>query len=235
LESDKELAKAKVAEEVKSFTALSQRGENARDTLETATVMRGFANDKDFAKMTGILSNDKISSAVAMLVRDGIGGKNISVGIPAIEDVIRNLNLTVPQQAKYRVFLQTAVQMQLDAEMAMKGSTSDRERLIMGNAKISPQDTAEAVRMKADLLTAKAQFDRRVYKEYNASKMTAKEFLTSDKFEEMHLQHMRKISDLSLGLTQLASPTTKSTAGKPAAKSINLEDAAKRAAKATGD
>lgn len=206
-EREKAISAADTAEEVESRKDFAAKNKKVNDTLTTATQMRAFANDKDFEKMTGILSNDKISSAFAKLVGEGIGGKGFSVGIPAIEDVLRNLNLNKQQQAKYRLFLQTAVQMQLDAEIAMKGSTSNNERNILSNARIGPQDTAEAVRMKADLLTTQAQFNRRAYREFKASEMTAEKFLDSPKFEQMHLDHMKKLADLSVGLTQLAAPT----------------------------
>jgi hypothetical protein len=222
-EREKAIAAADTAEEVESRKNFAQRGKNANDTLATANTIRRFTEDPNFSKMTGILSNDKISSGIAMLIRDGIGGAGFSIGIPAIEEVMRNANLSKEEQAKYRVFLMHTAQMQLDAEKSMKGSTTERERLILGNSKISPQDTAEAVRMKADLLTAKAQFDKRAYKAFKSSGMTADEFLDSPKYEQMHVKLMEDLSGISTGLTKLAP-----AAAKPAKGGKDLDSAKQR-------
>ena len=108
--------------------------------------------------------------------------------------------------------------MQLNAEKAMKGSTTERERLILGNANISPQDTAETVRRKADLLTAKAQFDRKAARAFKASKMTAEEFLDSDDYMKMYDQYYEDISSIATGLSSYQSPAPAANPAKaPAA------------------
>ncbi len=226
-EKNKAVSAADTAEEVESRRNFAQRGKNANDTLATANTIRRFTEDPNFSKMTGILSNDKISSGIATLIRDGIGGAGFSIGVPAIEEVMRNANLSKEEQAKYRVFLMHTAQMQLDAEKSMKGSTTERERLILGNSKISPQDTSEAVRMKADLLTAKAQFDKRAYKVFKSSGMTADEFLDSPKFEQMHVKLMEDLAGISTGITKLA-PAAAKPAEKPAKGGRDLEAAKKR-------
>jgi hypothetical protein len=227
-EREKAISAADTAEEVESRKNFAQRGKNANDTLATANTIRNFTKDPNFSKMTGILSNDKISSGIALLIRDGIGGTGFSIGVPAIEEVMRNAGLNKEDQAKYRVFLMNTAQMQLDAEKSMKGSTTERERLILGNSKISPQDTAEAVRMKADLLTAKAQFDKRAYRAFKSSKMTAEEFLDSPEYEKMHVKLMEDLASLSVGLTQLAAPTAAKPAAKPVKGGKDLDSAKQR-------
>jgi hypothetical protein len=199
-EKRKKLEDAKIAEEIENRKDFNQRSKDASETLATANVMRRFTDDPNFKKMTGILNNDKVSSGIANLVRDGIGGRGFTIGIPAIEDVMRNANLNPQEQATYRTFLMYTAQMQLNAEKAMKGSTTERERLILGNANISPQDTAETVRRKADLLTAKAQFDRQAAREFKKSKMTAEEFLDSDQYLKMYDKYYEDIQGIATGL-----------------------------------
>ena len=206
LEQKKKLAEAATAMEIENRQNFAQRSKDSSEMLATANVMRSFTKDPNFSKMTGILSDDKISSGIALLFRDGIGGKNFSIGIPAIEDIMRNAGLTKEQQATYRAFLMYTAQMQLNAEKAMKGSTTERERLILGNANISPQDTAETVLRKADLLTAKAQFDRKAARAFKASKMTADEFLDSDNYIKMYDQYYEDISRIATGLSSYQSP-----------------------------
>ena len=212
-ERKKKLEEAKIAEEIENRKDFNQRSKDASETLATANVMRRFTDDPNFKKMTGILNNDKVSSGIANLVRDGIGGRGFTIGIPAIEDVMRNADLSPQEQATFRTFLMYTAQMQLNAEKAMKGSTTERERLILGNANISPQDTAETVRRKADLLTAKAQFDRQSAREFKKSKMTAEEFLDSDQYMKMYDKYYEDIQGIATGLKTYPSTAAQ---GKPA-------------------
>jgi hypothetical protein len=220
-ERKKALAQADTAAEIESRKDFTQRSKDASESLAIANVMRSFTNDPNFKKMTGILSNSKVSSGLALLVRDGIGSRNFSIGIPAIEEVMRNANLSPEEQATYRTFLMYTAQMQLNAEKSMKGSTTDRERLILGNANISPQDTAETVRRKADLLTTKAQFDRKAARAFNAvkRKMTAEEFLESDEYMNMYDKYYEDISSIANGIKsyQSPAPAAPAAAAPPAA------------------
>ena len=142
---------------------------------------------------------------------------------------MRNAGLTKEQQATFRTFLMYSAQMQLNAEKAMKGATSERERLILGNANISPQDTAEAVRRKADLLTTKAQFDRQAARAFKASKMTADEFLDSPQYMEMYDKYFADISGIATGLTAYQKPAAAAPAGAPAAGTPPASDPIKAA------
>ncbi len=211
-------AEAEVKSEIESRSQISENAKKAREITATANVLRRMADAPDFSKMTGILNNDKISSGLAMLVRDGIGGRSISVGIPAIEDVMRNAGLNHSQQARYRTFLMYTAQMNLAAENSMKGSTTERERLILGNATISPQDTRETVRVKADILNLKAQFDKRVANAFEDAKMTPKEFFRSEVYEKMYGTYLENLTSIAAGEKMLPSPgqSTRQGAAPPA-------------------
>ena len=221
LERKKKLAEAETAAEIESRKDFTQRSKDASESLAIANVMRSFTKDPNFKKMTGILSDQKVSSGLALLVRDGIGSKNFSIGIPAIEDVMRNAGLSTQDQATYRTFLMYSVQMQLNAERYMKGATTERERLLLGNANISPQDTAETVRRKADLLTTKAQFDRKAARAFNAVKknMTAEEFLESDEYMSLYDKYYADISSIATGIMSYpnAAPPATAPVAPPAA------------------
>jgi len=105
-----------------------------------------------------------------------------------------------------------ATQMQLQQSKYMKGAVSDFEQKLMGNAGINGQDTPETIRMKADILTRRAQFDRRVAKAFKDSKMTADEFIDSDRYMEMRDKYNEDLAELSSGSKVLAP-----TPAKPAA------------------
>jgi hypothetical protein len=199
-------AEADVKSEIEAKAEISANAKKAREITATANVLRRMADAPDFSKMTGILNNEKISSGLAMLVRDGIGGKSFSIGVPAIEDVMRNAGLNPAQQARYRTFLMYTAQMNLAAENSMKGSTTERERLILGNATISPQDTKETVRVKADILNLKAKFDRRVSNAFEDSKMTPKDFFRSEAYETMYGDYLEKLMSIAAGEKMTASP-----------------------------
>jgi hypothetical protein len=197
------LQTAEVESEIKNRSEITDAAKKAREITATANILRRFSDNPNFSKMTGILNNEKISSGLAMLVRDGVGGKSISIGLPAIEDVMRNARLTPAEQAQYRTFLMYTAQMNLAAENSMKGSTTERERLILGNATISNQDTRETVRTKADLLNLKAQFDKRVANAFEDSKMTPKEFFRSDRFNTMYSSYLENLEEVAIGAKML--------------------------------
>ena len=214
LESKKaeKLQTAAIESEIESRKDFNQRKKDADETITTANVFRKFASDPNAKSMFGILNNDKISSGVATLVRDGIGLPGFTVGTKAIEDVMRNAGLNAADQAKYRTFLMYATQMQLQQSKYMKGAVSDFEQRLMANAGITGQDTPESIRMKADLMTRRAQFDRRVAKAFKDSKMTADEFIDSDRYMEMRDKYNEDLAELSSGSKVLAP-----TPAKPAA------------------
>jgi hypothetical protein len=214
LESKKaeKLQTAAIESEIESRKDFNQRKKDADETITTANVFRKFASDPNAKAMFGILNNDKISSGIATLVRDGIGLPGFTVGTKAIEDVMRNADLKPADQAKYRTFLMYATQMQLQQSKYMKGAVSDFEQRLMANAGITGQDTPESIRMKADLMTRRAQFDRRVAKAFKDSKMTADEFIDSDRYMEMRDKYNEDLAELSSGSKVLAP-----TPAKPAA------------------
>jgi hypothetical protein len=225
-EKNKKMQSAQVESEIESRKDFNQRKKDADETITTANVFRRFASDPNAKAMFGILNNDKVSSGVATLVRDGIGLPGFTVGTKAIEDVMRNAGLNAADQAKYRTFLMYATQMQLQQSKYMKGAVSDFEQRLMANAGITGQDTPETIRMKADLMTRRAQFDRRVAKVFKDSKMTADEFLDSDKYNEMRDKYNEDLADLSSGSKMLGTTATKPAS--PAKGTKDLEDAKRR-------
>lgn len=198
-------AEAEVKKEIESREEISANAKRARDITATANVLRRMADAPDFDKMTGILSNDKWTSAMALLAREGIGGRNISIGIPGIEDAMRNARLNPDQQARFRTYLMYTAQMNLAAEQTMKGQTTERERQILGNATISTQDTKETVRIKADLLNLKAQFDKRVENAFEDAKMTPREFYRSETYDTMYKTYIERLERVATGMMMLPS------------------------------
>jgi hypothetical protein len=132
---------------------------------------------------------------------------------------MRNAGLSDADQAKYRTFLMYTAQMQLQQTKYMKGAVSDFEQRLMGSAGITNQDTPETIRTKADLLTRRAQFDRRVAKAFKDSKMTADDFIDSDKYNEMRDKYNVDLSELATGSKILVAPPAVRPPSGPAAPS----------------
>ena len=216
-ERKKKLQEAEVSQEVEDRKNFVQKARDADESITTANIFRRYATDPKAKDMFGILNDDKVSSGIATLIRDGIGIPGFTVGTKAIEDVMRNAGLPAAEQAKYRTFLMYATQMQLQQSKYMKGAVSDFEQRLMANAGITAQDTPEAIRIKADLITRRAQFDRRVAREFKASKMTADQFLDSDKYSAMRDKYNEDLADLASGSKVLTAAPATAPATAPAA------------------
>jgi hypothetical protein len=209
-EKRKALQAQEVAQEVEDRKNFAQRFRDADETITTANMFREFATRPDAKKMFGILNNDKISSGLATLVKSGIG----IPGTKDIEDIMRNAGLNEQQQAQYRTFLMLAAQQQLQQAKYMKGSVSDFEQRLMASAGINAQDTPDTIRIKADIMTRRAQFDRRVNKAFKASKMTADQFLNSSQYDDMRDEYNKELAKISVGELQFAPKPSSAPSGK---------------------
>ena len=203
-ERTKALEAQKTAQEVEDRKSITQGSRQADEIISTANTFRGFADRPNANKMFGILSNDKISSGIAILVRDGVGVPGFTAGTKAIEEVMRNANLNPKQQAEYRSFLMLVAQQQLNiARVLMKGQgqVSNTERELIGSAGITAQDTPQTIRIKADIMTRRAQFDKQVYREWKKSNMTMDEFYNSPKspYADLRAKYDEELSSISLG------------------------------------
>ena len=205
-ERAKQLAAADTAMEIESRKDFNQRKKDADETITIANVFRNFAKEPNAKDMFGILNNDRVTSGIATLVLNGVGLPGFTVGTKSIEDVMRNADLSDADQAKYRTFLMYTAQMQLQQTKYMKGSVSNIEQTLMGSAGITNQDTPETIRIKADLLTRRAQFDRRVAKAFKDSKLNADDFLDSDKYYEMRDKYDVNLAELATGSKILVAP-----------------------------
>jgi hypothetical protein len=199
----KKLAEQTAEQEVKARQEIIENRKEADSTITFANQFRKYAELPNAKQMFGILNNQQVSSGIATLVKEAIRVGYTSIGAPAIEDVMRNANMTQQEQAQYRNFLQLSTQLQLQRAKYMKGSVSNFEQTILGNAGIGPQDTPETIRMKSDIMASRAQFDRQVARAFEASKQSAAKFLSSDAYYTMLDEYNQKLSRLVVGETRL--------------------------------
>lgn len=192
------LAEAETKGEIATMQSFQERASEAGDSITMANMFRRFSELPNADKMVGILNKPSVAAAIAKLVQEGIGGNNFRVSIPAIEDVMRNAGLTPEQQAQYRIFLYNTANMRLQLSKYMKGSVSNFEQQLMGSAAVSPDDNTTAIRIKADLLRKRAQFDRQVYRAFKDSKMTAEDFKESELYEGMKQKYDDDMADIAV-------------------------------------
>lgn len=221
-ERAKALAKASTEDEIQSRRDFRQRSIDADDNITLANQFRRLSEDPNASKMLGILNNQSVASNLAKLIETGIGAKDFRIGIPAIQEVMRNSGLTPEDQAKYRVFLYNVANMRLQLSKYMKGSVSNFEQELMGQAAVTPEDNTTAVRMKADLITRRAQFDRQVYRAWKDSKMDADEFLDSEDYRTMRKKYNEDLTDIAVGSKMFPNITPPAGGGAAARGSMPL-------------
>jgi hypothetical protein len=197
------LEKQGTEQEVNARKEIDENRKEADATIAFANQFRKYAELPNAKQMFGILNNQDLSSGLAKLITNTIQAGSVKIGMPEIEEVMRNANMSRTEQAQYRNFLQLSTQLQLQRAKYMKGSVSNYEQGILGNAGIGPQDTPETIRMKADIMAARAQFDRQVAKQYQASKQDAAAFMVSDQYHKMLDGYHDRLTRLIGGETRL--------------------------------
>jgi len=103
---------------------------------------------------------------------------------------------------------------------------ADYEQGILGNAGITAQDTPETIRMKADIMATRAQFDRQVAKRFKESKQDAATFLSSDEYiKGMIPAYHDRLSRLIGGETRLQPKSTGQSRSPAQSSTVSRADA----------
>ena len=189
------------------------RGDQAGGQIRTANQLLAIAEDPAAERMLGILSNQKYSSAIAKLIETGIGIPGFSIGIPEIQNVLRNLNLSPAEIAKYQYAAMLIAQQRLDMTKYMKGAVSDFEQRLMGSASMTTEDTPAAIKMKSQAIIARGQFERQVARLWERSKgqyRSVSEFKQSDEYDKLVSEYDAKLAKLLETMPMPSQP------GKPA-------------------
>ena len=215
-EVQSELRKSATAQEAARRQEIVTSADDADSTIELAQQFREFANDPDAKLYQGILSNDKVMSAIIRLTKSGIGIPGSSIGIPEIETVVKNLNLTGEAQAKAQVFAMLIAQMQLAKNKFMKGAVSDREQLLLSRTGVSSEDTNDSVRSKADMLERRGIFDKDAARLYKKLGGDVSDFKQTDEYKKLKDEYIEDLKALTLGLKRI--PYNPPSSGKPAEK-----------------
>jgi hypothetical protein len=213
-EVQSELRKSATGQEANRRKVIVDNADEADNSIELAQQFRAFSNDPDAKLYQGILSNDKTMSAIIKLAQSGIGVPGFSIGIPEIETVVKNLGLKGEAQAKAQVYAMLLAQMQLSKTKFMKGAVSNYEQGLMGRAGVSPDDTPDSVRAKADMLERRAIFDKDVARLYKKIGGDISDFKENDDYKTLKKEYLQQLKGLALLLKRIPSTTP----GKPAEK-----------------
>jgi hypothetical protein len=177
--------------------------DSATSDMSRAAVLRQFADDPAAADMFGILSNSDVSSAIARLVEQGLGvttpGGRVAVGIPEIQTILRNLRLKPEEQAKYQTAIGLMVEAQIKMAQFTKGAVSNYEQQLFARAGINPEDVPGSIRMKADMITLRGQFDKDLARLYEDKNMPIREFKRTQEYQQLREQYERNLSKIAEG------------------------------------
>lgn len=202
VETEAAKAEAKLAAEgrAKRFEGILSSAEDAGSRLATLKSLDAIVTKPGSEKIFGIFNRPDFLSAVGKLLETGVGVPGFSVGVPEIQNVMRNIGLPQEQINDYQLAASLFAQMQLQISRLQQGqgAVSDFERRLFGSAAITGEDNPATIRKKVALLTARANFERDVAKSLRASKMNADDFKDSDQYQNlMNSYHDRLVSIIS--------------------------------------
>jgi hypothetical protein len=221
IEQEKRRGTIIAEEEAKTESALRNdiitRADQAGNKIRVANQILTLAEDPASARMFGILNNPNFSSAVAKLVETGIGIPGFSIGVPEIQNVLRNMKLNPQEIARFQYGAMLFAQSQLEASQLAKGqgAISDFERRLFGMTAMTSEDTPGALQMKSKALIARGQFDRQVARLWNSSKgqyRSVNDFKQSDEYDRLVSEYDAKLAKL---LETMPVPAMPGTPGKP--------------------
>jgi capsule polysaccharide export protein KpsE/RkpR len=164
-----------------------------------------------------ILNNPSWTSQLAKIAENAARVGDYSIGIPVIQDVLRNMKLTPQEIARYQYGAMLFAQSQLEASQLAKGQgqVSDFERRLFAATAMTSEDTPATLQMKAKALIARGQVERQIARLWEESKgryRSVSEFKRSDEYDRLVAEYDAKLAKL---LETMPVPSMPGTPGKP--------------------
>lgn len=216
--------------EVGRTQELIDAGKDATGRLASYSALRSIAARPDAKEIFGIFNRPDFGSALLNLIQEGVktpGQTSIQAG--ALEDSLRNINLTQDQIDRYRFGLSVMANIQLQqAKLAAgQGAISNFERDLFASATLSPKDNPGTILAKLSMLEARANFDRQRAAALRKTKMDADDFLDTPEGQRMSQNYLNQISSIAanMGVRAPARPAQQPAAGNagPAAAQLREE------------
>jgi hypothetical protein len=221
LEQERGRGKIIAEDEAKTETELRKeiitRGNQAGERIRVGNQVLTLAEDPAASRMFGILNNPSWTSQLAKIAENAARVGDYSIGIPVIQDVLRNMKLTPQEIARYQYGAMLFAQSQLEASQLAKGQgqVSDFERRLFAATAMTGEDTPATLQMKSKALIARGQVERQIARLWEESKgryRSVSEFKRSDEYDRLVAEYDAKLAKL---LETMPVPSMPGTPGKP--------------------
>lgn len=211
--------KAKAEGRGKRFEGILTAAEDAGSRIATYKSLNSIVSQPGSEKMFGIFNRPDVAAALGKLVQSGVGVAGFSVGVPEIQNIMRNLNLPQEQINDFQLAGSLMAQMQLQISRLMQGqgAVSDFERQLFGMAGVTAEDNPDTIRKKLGMLTAKANFEREVSRGLRASKMNSDDFKDSDKYQQIYESYIDRLQGIVSPNQKVQPSSARPAAARPAA------------------
>ena len=156
------IAKGRGEKEVERENKIITAGDEAGASRRLAQQFLAFANRPDAEQIFGFAVRPETKYQIIRLLTSGVGFPGASIGIPDLMESVRALELDADQMVAYQTFAQLTTELSLRMSEAVKGSVSNYEQGLFQKAVVNVEDMPGTIRMKANMLDARAKFDSRV-------------------------------------------------------------------------
>ena len=205
LEQERIRGKGIAEGEVKTETDLRNeivvRGKQAGERIRVGNQVLTLAEDPAASRMFGILNNPSWTSQLAKIAENAARVGDYSIGIPVIQDVLRNMKLNPQEIARYQYAAMLFAQSQLEASQLAKGQgqISDFERRLFAATAMTSEDTPATLQMKSKALIARGQVERQIARLWDETKgryRSVNEFMRSDEYDKLVSEYDAKLAKL---------------------------------------
>lgn len=160
-----------VKRQAADITAYNDEAKLGANISISAKQMYDYASDPALEGMFGLLAKKGLTNAFFTAMKEPVKIGSVSIGVGNIEDVIRTAGGTNEQIAAAAAFKKPASESELAFTriyLAKQGAITEGERAIVRNIMPSMSDPAKIVRLKSELMIARAQFDQQKADLFNA-------------------------------------------------------------------
>ena len=176
-------ARGAAEQEVKRRTELIEAGDKAGASIRLANQFKAFANRPDADQIFGFAARPELKYQIVRLLTSGVGLPGASVGIPDLMESVRAMELNKDQMTAFQTFAQLTTELSLRMSEAVKGSVSNYEQGLFQKAVVNVEDLPSTIKMKSDMLEARARFDRDVARKFEESGMKVSQFRNSQEYK----------------------------------------------------
>jgi hypothetical protein len=169
--TETERGKENVKRQSADITSYNDEAKLGANISISAKQMYDYASDPNLEGMFGLLAKKGLTNAFFTAMKEPVKIGSVSIGVGNIEDVIRTAGGTNEQIAAAAAFKKPASEAELAFTriyLSKQGAITEGERAIVRNIMPNMSDPAKIVRLKSELMIARAQFDQQKADLFNA-------------------------------------------------------------------